>query len=154
MTLEDGSHLELFRKNFGDIGVKLPNPLIRSTILSTLLTGEPDCYYKARGFVYSDVGAEKVLKAEAERVLKLNVGDILASERTFLKVDDAKGFLEGKSDEKEFHEVFRELHKGAEAGNNTERQILIDIVNGFFLAVPGNAVADDLVIKRDMESKL
>jgi hypothetical protein len=157
LTLTDGSYLGLFRDIVGTDGAKLPNLLIRSTLLSTLLTGEPDSYYKGRGFVYSDVGAEKRMKDAAAQILTLSVGDLFASEKHLShdKWDFARRVFDGKGAKTKFHKVFRELHDSAKGGNNKDRQMLIDIFDNIvWKHVPGNEDGTGLSASRKMKMDL
>jgi hypothetical protein len=131
IELLDASKLQLFRVNAAD---KLENPMIRSTLLCTLMTGEPSCYYKDRGFVYSDKGVEADVVAGANQIMELNVGSYIESGRgrrmypSSERWEDVKTFLNGKGTQTKFYTVFRELHDSAERGNSVDRQMLIDIV--------------------------
>jgi hypothetical protein len=128
MELVDGSKLRLFRVNVGD---QLENPLIRTSLLNTLLTGDPSSYYKARGFVHlKNDAAERIVGAN--RIMELSVGDFIETKwegpLNRRRWDFVVAYLSEMEMGKRFYTLFQELHASAEGGNSVDRQILVDIV--------------------------
>lgn len=107
------------------------------------MTGEANCYYKARGFEYLDEEVDVMFHTAAKRMMRFSVGDLINADscknsNEYSKKWDMDEYMRQKGTETKLYKVIRELHESAEGGNDVDRQVLVDIVKGInWFNLPG-----------------
>jgi hypothetical protein len=147
VTLDDNSFLYLFRDGNR---CEESNPMIRSTILLSLLTGSFTGYYQALGYHDEDyvAGGDEDIQAAANALLHLSVGGWREMPET-----DPEGRLRVYNQTMKFHELFKQLHDQASgAEGNAEDQssakgLLLEIVSGLYehFSLPWSDIMPELI---------
>jgi hypothetical protein len=154
VDLFDASKFCLFRTNVGN---DRENPSISSTVLNTILTGEPNSYYTARGYIYKDENEQNILNAGAKEMMEVKVGDIskFRFDLSQEEVNKIKKILGQRDPDEKFCEMIRKLHASAERGNDKDRKKLVDIFNYIeWEDIPGHVTVSGLRLNGNMKKIL
>jgi hypothetical protein len=121
INVRDDSAMILFKEG---VQIEESNPMIRSTVLMTFLSGKFSGYYQALGYHCEDLIGDDDLIDGADKLLDLHVGEWC--------IKYGANRLREYDPEKKFHVLFQKLHKQAsgadgKAVEQDSKELLLEI---------------------------